>query len=275
MTQPPPETIYLTLPADGGGPVLPAEVSGTTTRYLELIDQALPGQVIGFYLTGSIPLGDFRRGFSDIDGVVVVASPLTELSLVREVHKQLPSSPAFDVTYLTAADLAAAPDSTKPVVFTLDGEFKEAPFGGPVSPVLWSEMARQAIALREAPGLIVHDDQEVLEAFTRDNLTSYWAGRFDALEAAFADHPDDEVVDAWILPWVMLGVPRLHALLATGNIISKTAAGEHALVAFPEWSPLLHRCLDHRSGKPETFTVSDAKSAVPYGRKVITAALVL
>lgn len=275
MTEPRPETTYLTLPADGGGPVLPAEVSGTTTRYLELIDQALPGQVTGFYLTGSIPLGDYRRGFSDIDGVVVVTSPLTDVSLVREVHKQLPSSPAFDVTYLTAADLAVAPDATKPVVFTLDGEFKEAPFGGPVSPVLWSEMARQSIALRSMPDLVVHDDQEALEAFTRDNLTSYWAGRFDALEAAFADHLDDDVVDAWILPWVMLGVPRLHALLATGNIISKTAAGEHALIAFPEWAALIHRCLDHRAGKLETFTVADAKSAVPYGRAVIAAALAL
>jgi hypothetical protein len=277
MTQLPPETTYLTLPAEGGAPVLPAGVSGTTTRYLELIDQALPGQVTGLYLTGSIPLGDFRPGFSDIDGVVVVASPLTEVEVaaVRGVHKQLPSSPAFDVTYLTAADLAVAPDATKPVLFTLDGVVKEAPFGGPVSPVLWSELARQSIGLRSVPGLVVHDDQEALEAFTRDNLTSYWAGRFDALEAAFADHPDGEVVDAWILPWVMLGVPRLHALLATGNIISKTGAGEHALVAFPEWSPLLHRCLDHRAGKPDTFTVADANSAVPYGRKVITTALAL
>lgn len=37
-----------------------------------------------------------------------------------------------------------------------------------------------------------------------------------------------------ILPWVVLGVRRLHVLLATGNIISKTAAGEHALTAFAE-----------------------------------------
>jgi nucleotidyltransferase-like protein len=288
MTRLPPETTYLTLPADGGGPVLPTQVTGTTNLYLKLIDQALPGQVTGFYLTGSIPLGDYRPGFSDIDGVVVLRDPLTataserdapvhaeRLAAIRAVHEQLPSAPAFDVAYLTAADLAVAPDPGKPVVFTLDGEFKQAPFGGPVSSVLWSELARQSIALRSVPDLVVHDDQEALEAFTRANLTSYWASRFDALESAFADHPDDGIVDPWILPWVMLGVPRLHALLATGNIISKTAAGEHALIAFPEWSSLLHRCLDHRSGQPETFTVTDAKSAVPYGRTVITTALAL
>jgi hypothetical protein len=254
---------------------VPPEVASTTARYLELIDEALPGQVTGLYLTGSVPLGDFRPGHSDIDGVVVVASPLLDASAVKAVHEQLPSAPAFDVTYLTAADLAAPPDAGKPVVFTLDGVFKEAPSGGPVSPVLWSEMARQSIAVRAVPGLVVHDDQDALEAFTRNNLKTYWTSQLDQLETTTAPQPDDAPVPDWVLPWIVLGVPRLHALLATGNIISKTRAGEHALIAFPEWSPLLNRCLDHRAGKPETFTTADAKAAVPYGRQVITAALEL
>jgi hypothetical protein len=70
-------------------------------------------------------------------------------------------------------------------------------------------------------------------------------------------------------------VPRLHALLATGNIVSKTGAGEHALTAFPEWSDLITRSLSHRAGQPITFTAADAKTAVPYGRKVIAEALAL
>ncbi|WBQ02846.1 nucleotidyltransferase domain-containing protein [Kribbella sp. CA-293567] len=255
-------------------PVRP-EVAATTARYLELIDEALPGQVTGLYLTGSVPLGDFRPGHSDIDGVVVVAAPLPDASAARSVHEQLPLAPAFDVTYLTAAELAAPPDPSKPVVFTLDGVFKEAPLGGPVSPVLWSELARQALAVRTASDLVVHDDQEALEAFTRDNLKTYWTSQFDQLETNTAGVADEEPVADWLLPWVILGVPRLHALLATGNIISKTRAGEHALIAFPEWCDLLNRCLDHRAGKPETFTIADAKAAVPYGRKVITTALEL
>lgn len=202
---------------------LPAEVTGTTNRYLKLVDEVLPGQVTGFYLTGSVPLGDFRPGHSDIDGVVVTAEPVRDASVVREVHEQLPTTPAFDITYLTAAQLAAAPDRDQPVVFTQDGVFHEAPSGGPVSPVLWSELARQSFPIRTAPGLVVHDDQAELEAFTRANLTSYWASTFGRLETAMADRPDDEVLPDSVLPWVMLGVPRLHALLATGNIISKTA----------------------------------------------------
>lgn len=254
---------------------LPPEVAETTTRYLELIDKVLPDQVVGFYLTGSVPLGDFHPASSDIDGVVVVAEPMTDVSAVRSVHEELPARPAFDVTYLTADDLAVAPDPSKPVVFTLDGVFKEAPYGGPVGPVLWSEMARQSLAVRSVPGLTVHDDHQALVDFTRANLTSYWTPSFDQLEAAVADKPDDEVLPDWILPWVVLGVPRLHALLATGNIVSKTGAGEHALTSFPAWTELITRSLVHRSGHPQDFTVADAKSAVPYGREVVTAALAL
>ena len=250
-------------------PPLPGDVESTTSQYLNLIDKALPGQVAGLYLTGSIPLGDYRPGRSDIDGVVVLAEPLTDIEAVRDVHAQLAEKPAFDVTYLTADDLASPPDNGKQVAYSLDGVFKVEPSGGPVSPVLWSEMARQSLPLRTTPGLVVHDDHEALVEFTRGNLKSYWAGQFDQLEAAVAERPDDEVAPDWVLPWVMLGVPRLHALLATGNIVSKTAAGEHALTAFPEWSDLITCCMKHRAGQPITFTAADAKAAVPFGRKVI------
>jgi hypothetical protein len=142
-------------------------VAATTAQYLALVDKALPGQVAGLYLTGSVPLGDFHPGSSDIDGVVVLASPLDSPEPVKDVHEALPAKPAYDVTYLTAAQLAVPPDREKPVVFTLDGVFKVAPHGGPISPVLWSEMARYAVPVRTLPALVVHDDQQALRDYTR------------------------------------------------------------------------------------------------------------
>jgi hypothetical protein len=123
-----------------------------------------------------------------------LAEPPKDFEAVREVHAQLAEKPAFDVTYLTAAELASPPSSDKPVAYSQDGVFRIAPSG-------------------------------------RGNLESYWAGLFDQLEAAMEARPDDQEAPEWVLPWVMLGVPRLHALLATGNIVSKTAAGEHESLA--------------------------------------------
>jgi hypothetical protein len=63
--------------------------------------------------------------------------------------------------------------------------------------------------------------------------------------------------------------------LATGNIISKGAAGRQAVAVFPDWAALVERCLAHREGDEQQFTVADAKSAVIFGRTVIAAALAL
>jgi hypothetical protein len=45
---------------------LPEVVAATTSLYLELIDKALPGQVVGLYVTGSVPLDDFHSHTSDL-----------------------------------------------------------------------------------------------------------------------------------------------------------------------------------------------------------------
>ncbi|MEU4290941.1 hypothetical protein AB0E63_22165 [Kribbella sp. NPDC026596] len=250
---------------------LPAEVEAITSQYLALTDDVLPGRILGFYLTGSIPLGDFHAGRSDIDGVVVVDGPVTEAD-VRPIHEKLPERPYFDVTYLTADALAVAPDRGTPVVYTIDGEFKDPAEAGPVNPVLWSELARQSLAVREVPGLTVHDDHQALVDHTRANLTSYWTPMLDRLEEHFADFADDHVVDGWIIPWYVLGIPRLHALLATGNIVSKTAAGKHAVATFPSYAGLCVRAIDHRAGHEVVFTVADVRQTVEFGRTVIGSA---
>ncbi|MEV0285028.1 nucleotidyltransferase domain-containing protein [Kribbella sp. NPDC050820] len=251
---------------------VPAEVAAITSQYLELIDKTRPGLVRGFYLTGSIPLGDYSPGRSDIDGVVVVSEPVTDPEVVRAVHAKLPERPYFDVTYLTASALAAEPDRSTPVVYTIDGQFQDPAAAGSVTPVLWSELARQSIAVRAVDGLVVHDDHEALVDHTRDNLTSYWVPMLDRLDRAMTDRPVDQPLDGRIVSWVVLGISRLHALLATGNIISKTAAGEHARARFPAYSALCTQAITHRAGHGIPLTSTDGTQTVAFGRAVITSA---
>ena len=160
------------------------------------------------------------------------------------------------------------------MVFILDGVFKEAPPAARSRPCCGPSWPATLWTWRVAPGLVVHDDTQALADFTRDNLTSYWAPMLDQLDAATAALPDDEVLDAWVVHWCVLGIPCLHALLATG-IISKGAAGRYAVAVFPDWVPLVERCLAHRAGDEQQFTVADANSAAVFGRTVIAAALAL
>jgi hypothetical protein len=187
----------------------------------------------------------------------------------------LPARPYFDVTYLTASMLAAPPDSGTPVVYVVEGEFKDPATAGTVMPVLWSEMARQSIAVRPVAELAVHDDHQALVDHTRANLTSYWEPMIDRLEQRTVELPSDHSLDGWIIPWYVLGIPRLHALLATGNIVSKTAAGEHGADLFPSYADLCARWITHRAGGNVAFTVADAAPTIAFGRALISSALTL
>ena len=67
---------------------LPPVVDATVRRYLGVADLLLPGRVVGFYLIGSVALGAFRPGRSDIDFVAVLDDGLDggELRRLRAVH---------------------------------------------------------------------------------------------------------------------------------------------------------------------------------------------
>ncbi len=87
-----------------------------------------------------------------------------------------------------------------------------------------------------------------------------------------AELPDDQVLGGWIVLRFVLGIPRLHALLAAGNIISKTAAGHYGASGFPSYADLCTRAVNHRAGHPVGFTVADATPTVAFGRAVIASA---
>jgi hypothetical protein len=56
--------------------VMDDRASGICARYLEIADRRAPGAVEGLYLHGSVALGDYRHGVSDIDFVAVTGRPL-------------------------------------------------------------------------------------------------------------------------------------------------------------------------------------------------------
>src|ERR1700735_1070709 len=58
-------------------------VERSVKRYLSPLDDLLGGVVTGFYLVGSVALGAYREGRSDIDFVAVVEGDLSGAELRR------------------------------------------------------------------------------------------------------------------------------------------------------------------------------------------------
>lgn len=78
---------------------LPAEASRAIRTYLRAADRILPGGIIACAVSGSIALGAYRPGRSDIDLVAVIAEEWRHrrdlIARLRPLHlSQLPDSPS-------------------------------------------------------------------------------------------------------------------------------------------------------------------------------------
>jgi Domain of unknown function (DUF4111) len=232
---------------------LPAEVTAITGRFLALIDASAPGLVTGLYLRGSLAFGEYFQGQSDVDFTAVLAGrpgadQLAELASAHAAVYDAHPGPHFDGFHLLRTDLASPPGECPDLPCMFGGSFRPAGRFD-VNPVTWHELARRAVAIR-GPALTEADvwtDDDALLAYSHANLTSYWAGVGERLRA----HADAAVTPRAV-EWCVLGVSRLHHLLATGALTSKSGAGRYALTAFgPRWRPIVREALRVRERPAE------------------------
>jgi len=258
----------------------PPSVTALVAAYLHRVDQELPGRLTGFYAVGSLALGDYRPGQSDIDFVAVTDSALasTELDTLRKIHARLGRIrpwPKMDGVYVTWKDLRAAPAGLS-APYCLNGRFfSTGAFAA--NPVTWATLRRHPFAFRGPAAPEVWHDDGSLRDWCRQNLEDYWmhwvrAARTQAIRRVFTLSRRARV-------WGVLGVTRLHATIRTGDIFSKTAAGAYASHAFSEqWAAVIEDALTGRLGGAAFFrldTFRRRREALAYMEFVINDALLV
>jgi hypothetical protein len=263
-------------------PALPADVSAVTSQFLELIDASAPGLVQGLYLRGSLGFGEYFRESSDVDFTAVLSgwpddSRLAALAAAHAAVIEAHPRPHFDGFHLLPAQLAGPPAACPDLPCMFDGSFHTgARFD--VNPVSWHELARHGIAVRGCPLMAadVWTDDAALRAYSHANLTDYWAG----VAAALVDQPDAASSPA-AAAWCVLGVSRLHHVLATGALTSKSGAGRYALAAFgSRWHPIVTEALRAREDPvaPSAYerdSAARARDTTAFTTMVIEAGLAL
>jgi hypothetical protein len=222
---------------------LPTAVTDLTTVFLHEVDDRLPGRLVGLFLHGSLCWGEFFPG-SDVDFVglwddLPSGADLERLRAAHESTRVRFPSLTFDGFHCTAADLAASPAQVahRPVFY--QGEF-DAAGTIDINLVTWHEFAERGIAIRgELPP--VFTDLAALLAFTRDNLDTYWRGVAKQVEdagAAVLGGHDASVA------YLGLGPARLHHLLTTGTLTSKSGAGRYVRDSLdPQWNLIARESL--------------------------------
>lgn len=215
-------------------------ITAVTGRLIELLDAHLPGRLVAFYLTGSIALGDYWEGRSDIDFIAVLAGA-HDAAVLGAVHAGLAGQyPHVDCDgiYLRSGELSQPPGGVG-----IEGR------GGRVNshsaaerhPAAWLILADAGIALRgRAPDhRWIAADRAAAIDYSRRNLDSYWRPWLEIRRRLLSP----ALLRGDGVTWGCLGIARLHATIATGRVPSKSAAGEHALAAFPGHARILEESL--------------------------------
>lgn len=249
--------------------MLPEPSARLVDRFLTRLDRALPGVIDGFYIVGSLALGGFRVGRSDIDFVATTTGRLSPCALkaLRTVHRwsyadgvlRTVTSPprswplVCNGMFVRREDLASPPATVTAMASQSAGGFTVGA-GFDVNPVTWWTLAHRGIAVRgpSPDGLAVHLDDADLRSWTAANLVSYWRPWAEAVAgggiASWSIRLRNLHTHRLVASGV-LSVARMHATISTGEVISKEQAGGYALDVFgARWHPILGDALAYWRG---------------------------
>ncbi len=240
---------------------LPDPVRQICAEWLSTIDTLAPGLVTGLWLRGGLGFGEWVPGQSDVDFVAALARRprASDLAALRSSHERIgrahPSIP-FDGMHLLVEDLTRDPELCPDVPCVIHGLFEDEARED-LNPVAWQELAQGRGSVR-GPGaetLGVWTEPERLLAFTRENLSTYWGDTADALRAM-----PREAQDPATCSWCVLGVARLHHLIRTGDLTTKSGAGQWALSHYPEhFHRVVREAVRVRSGGPDEYAEEPAQ----------------
>jgi hypothetical protein len=224
--------------------LLDSRVARTCDTYLALADRHAPGLVRGLHLQGSVALGDYRPGVSDIDFVAVTgrAPAAGELTTIHGALRETHGETFFDGLYVTAGDLQRDPAETPagPAVHEWRVQDRSR-FERNL--VTWHILAQSGVTVRGTLPA-VHTDWPALAGLTRQNLAGYWTNW--RVWAAFTPSP-------LTTSWGVLGMLRLRHTLAAGRVTTKTEAAAFGLATYEErWHRIIREALRIRAGgEPE------------------------
>lgn len=242
-----------------GAAALPPPVATVLAALRAGLDAALPGALLGMYVYGSVALGAYVHGSSDVDFLAVAARELAtpDVAALERVHAAVAAAhpapePPLMGGYVRREDLGRSGDGFAALATRRPDGRLEAGGRGDINPVTWWVLQRHGIrawgaALPPHPACT----PEQLCAYVRQNMNSYWLGWVQRLEAALrapavpeGDPAEEERRLDSAVSWCILGMLRQYYTLREHDVISKAGAGAYGLLHAPDrWHPLIREAV--------------------------------
>ncbi|MBH0160466.1 nucleotidyltransferase domain-containing protein [Fictibacillus sp. 26RED30] len=234
---------------------IPKEVKEVLNSYFKKIEKKLPNKLESLYLFGSVSIGAYREGLSDIDFYGVTKEKLTQSDVekLKEIHHEMRkehAKPSLDGMYLTREDLESENNRNCSCPYFNKGKLQSyRPFHRN-----WIDAYQL-----QTYGIVVYGlpietynlsvDWTELKSNLVENINGYWLNwvrnceRFPSLQYIGL------YMSGNMIEWGVLGVTRLYYSLREKDITSKAGAGEYALQTVPEeFHQIIREALRIRNG---------------------------
>ncbi|WP_127529604.1 nucleotidyltransferase domain-containing protein [Paenibacillus kobensis] len=221
--------------------------------------------LVSVYLYGSVALGDYIEGSSDIDFIAVLkeAPSATGVQSIAAAHEQVANQfPQIDImgSYVLESDLYQPDSHIQALLTYYDKQLHTDGCGSDLNPVTWWIVKHHGIRVYgPVLPLNVEADMRTVVEYVIQNLNTYWAGWVDRLEHQLAsgnmtDHTDataqlDEAVE-----WCTLGMLRQLYTIQAHDIKSKIEAGHYGITIIPpRWHELIYEAIHIKRRQPERY----------------------
>jgi hypothetical protein len=245
---------------------LPSEVNDVMNRYMESFKCYFPNELEGVYLHGSIALGAYTHGLSDIDFITVTKHRFTssEIKKVSELHKEIKAvfrETELDGVYMTKDDIGKlyhnGGGTNDEYLYYNEGE---ATFGRyfNFNPITWWLFKEQGISVygKETSVFSIEVEDSQLRDYVLKNMNTYWVNRAKRLEKdrnVWDTYTKGEVDEE--IEWTVLGSLRQFYTLRENDVISKIGAGTYGLRHLAEkWHPVIKEAINIRERGEATET---------------------
>ena len=254
------------------GPTPYRDVNTLLQDFLARVQAILKEKLVGFYLYGSLSLGDFEPGSSDIDFLIVTTEELAGpvLDELREMHASIAASgnpyvQRLEGSYISRAALQRYdPDDAHHPTIGVDWEFQVAKHGS--NWIIERHIVRERGVIVWGPSpksLIDPVSPRELRTAVYEALGNFWQQQLTGPE--------------WLRPrdyqaFAILTVCRALYTLSRGDIVSKPEAAAWALQTLDSnWHPLIKRALTWRHQQDKdalTETLAFIRFALTFSREL-------
>jgi predicted nucleotidyltransferase len=233
----------------------PTKVSRLLDDLLDGVSCTLNENLLGFYLRGSLALGEFDPATSDIDVLVVTHRPVSssEFDTLSRVHTEITAGEnryarRLEVSYIDRAAIKRfAPEERRhPTIGT------DWPFGWAEHRANW--ILERWVVRKRGVALLGPDPKTLIDPISPEELG---AAVRDELRARLRDWAGGTSIPDWLLPryyqaFEVETVCRALYTVAHGELPTKARAVEWAIGELPEpWRSVVEQSQEWRSDRTE------------------------